>query len=215
MASFGIPIPQNERRARILDAAESCFARNGFHRSTMQDVAAECRMSPGNLYRYFASKDAIVAGLVERDREMFMADFRALAASHDPMAGFAEIGRKHLLDMPRERMALILEIWAEATRNPVVGENCRTMERTISASMAGFLTRLLPPGMPAPIAPDTLAALMMAMGDGLIRRRATDPDFDPAPVFGEMLKIIGFSLGMAGLPAPAAFSLSTPEAVNA
>ena len=50
--------PVMDRRARILDAAERCFVRSGFHRTTMQDVAAEAGMSPGNLYRYFASKEA-------------------------------------------------------------------------------------------------------------------------------------------------------------
>ena len=57
-----------DRRTHILDAAERSFVRAGFHRTTMQDVAAEAGMSPGNLYRYFPSKDALVAGLCERDR---------------------------------------------------------------------------------------------------------------------------------------------------
>ena len=52
----------SERRTHILDAAERSFTRGGFHGTTMQDVAAEAGMSPGNLYRYFASKDALVAG---------------------------------------------------------------------------------------------------------------------------------------------------------
>ena len=47
-------------------SAVSCAA--GFHRTTMQDVAAEAGMSPGNLYRYFPSKEAMVIGLAERDR---------------------------------------------------------------------------------------------------------------------------------------------------
>lgn len=32
-----------ERRTRILNAAEACFVRHGFHRATMHDVAAICR----------------------------------------------------------------------------------------------------------------------------------------------------------------------------
>ena len=52
-----------DTKTRILDAAERCFVRSGFHRTTMQDVAAEASMSPGNLYRYFASKDAIIIGI--------------------------------------------------------------------------------------------------------------------------------------------------------
>src|SRR3954454_19881942 len=66
---------QSERRTRILDPAERCFVRSGFHRTTMQDVAAEAGMSQGNVYRYFPSKDAIVAGTTERDRAEVAGDF--------------------------------------------------------------------------------------------------------------------------------------------
>ena len=74
------------RADRILDAAERCFVRAGFHRTTMQDVAAEAGMSAGNLYRYFASKDALVAGLAERDRTAMAKDFDILASADDVMA---------------------------------------------------------------------------------------------------------------------------------
>jgi AcrR family transcriptional regulator len=70
--------PATERHARILDAAERCFVRSGFHRTTMQDIAAEAKMSPGNLYRYFQSKDALVAGITERDRAEIAGDFANL-----------------------------------------------------------------------------------------------------------------------------------------
>ena len=65
-----------DRRPQILDAAEACFTRSGFHRTTMQDVAGEAGMVPGNLYRYFASKDALILALIERDRAEIAADFR-------------------------------------------------------------------------------------------------------------------------------------------
>jgi len=68
----------SERHIRILDAAERVFARAGFHAATMQDVAAEAGMSPGNLYRYFSSKDAIIEGMTERDRSLIAEDFGRL-----------------------------------------------------------------------------------------------------------------------------------------
>ena len=49
-------------------AAEACFVRNGFHRTTMSDLAREAAMSQGNFYRYFASKEDIVLAMAERDR---------------------------------------------------------------------------------------------------------------------------------------------------
>src|SRR3954451_11080724 len=101
-----------DRRRKILDAAEACFVRNGFHRTTMNDVAAEAGMSAGNLYRYFASKEAIVTGLAERDREMVTADFAKLAGAADFFACFEAIGRKHLIEEPREKAVLAVEIWS-------------------------------------------------------------------------------------------------------
>ena len=50
----------DERRERILEAAERAFAAHGFHAATMQHVAEAAGMSAGNLYRTFPSKEAIV-----------------------------------------------------------------------------------------------------------------------------------------------------------
>src|SRR5215203_6389495 len=86
---------QSERRTRILDAAERCFVRSGFHRTTMQDIASEAAMSPGNLYRYFPSKDAMVGGLAERDRAQMAHDFVLLAEAEDFSATFVRMVRKH------------------------------------------------------------------------------------------------------------------------
>ena len=52
-----------DRRSAILDAAERCFAQSGFHQASMHDICVAAGMSPGNLYRYFASKEAIIAGI--------------------------------------------------------------------------------------------------------------------------------------------------------
>src|SRR5918997_4224282 len=95
--------PTSERRTQILNAAERSFCRSGFHRTTMQDVAAEASMSPGNLYRYFPSKDALVAGLCERDRAEVAEDFSRLAPSENFLEVFASIGRKHFQHEPREK----------------------------------------------------------------------------------------------------------------
>src|SRR5215510_11367536 len=100
-----------DRRARILDAAERSFCRSGFHRTTMQDVAAEAGMSPGNLYRYFSSKDAMVAGLAERDRAELARDFASIPPTDDFRADFRRLGRKHFQEESRDKAVLCMEIW--------------------------------------------------------------------------------------------------------
>ena len=71
-----------DRRDEILAAAQRCFVRSGFHGASMQDICAEAGMSPGNLYRYFPSKEALVAGIAERDRAEVAQQFASADLSH-------------------------------------------------------------------------------------------------------------------------------------
>src|ERR1051325_11463629 len=66
---------QSDRRDEILSAAQRCFVRSGFHQTSMQEICAEAGMSAGNLYRYFPSKESIIAGIAERDRAEVGQDF--------------------------------------------------------------------------------------------------------------------------------------------
>jgi AcrR family transcriptional regulator len=45
-----------ETRARIVATAERLFREIGFQKTTVADIARELRMSPANVYRFFASK---------------------------------------------------------------------------------------------------------------------------------------------------------------
>src|SRR2546422_9313531 len=64
------------RRKQIVDAAVACFARNGFHRATMQDICREAELSPGAVYRYFSSKDELVEAIAD-ERHAREAEFAA------------------------------------------------------------------------------------------------------------------------------------------
>jgi AcrR family transcriptional regulator len=52
------------RRRQILKAALRCFAREGFHRTTMQDIFREADLSPGAVYSYFKGKDELIEAIV-------------------------------------------------------------------------------------------------------------------------------------------------------
>ena len=175
------PAPMSERHVRILDAAQTCFVRAGFHRTTMQDVANEAGMSAGNLSRYFRSKEAIVAGLAERDRAELGGDFAIVAQHTDFLVAFEAMGRKHLIEEPRERSVLAVEIWSEATRNPHVASVCSAIEAECRGFMRLMFAQAQDRGEIAADVDVAMAArLMMTCADGLVKRRALEPDFDGA-----------------------------------
>src|SRR5215207_1868931 len=171
-------VSPSERRARILDAAERRFVRAGFHRTTMQDVAVEAGMSPGNLYRYFPSKDAIVVGLAERDRAQMACDFVPLA-------------RKHFLEEPREKAVLCLEIWSEATRNPALSSLHSDFDADVLGRLEGLVQQAKEHGqVPASVDSQSVALLIATLANGLFVRRALSQNFDAEREVAQMIAVI-------------------------
>lgn len=168
-----------DRRHQILDAAQLCFVRSGFHQTTMQDVAAEAGMSPANIYRYFTSKDALIAGMTERDRARILQDFAGIHDAPDMLSALEGLARKHLIDEPCGGAVMALEIWSEAARNPAVGAMIRGIEAAVHEGLCDVLLKMKQQGgVAASVDLDTVARLIGTLVDGLFKRRALEPDFD-------------------------------------
>src|SRR5215831_13216405 len=110
----------SDRRAEILSAAQRCFVRAGFHGASMQDICAEAGMSPGNLYRYFPSKEALIAGIAERDRAEVAQEFASADLSHGLLNVLEGMVRHYFAERPSEQVLLCTEVMAEARRNPQI-----------------------------------------------------------------------------------------------
>jgi TetR/AcrR family transcriptional repressor of uid operon len=186
------PSTQAARREHILDAAELSFARAGFHRATMQDIAREANVSLGALYVYFASKEALIAGIAERDRAKLHAQLADLADAPDLVAALGRLGEHYTEQEPHYKRVLCIEIGAEATRNPAVGEIFRKFDRDVMDSFARLFERARQSGRIAPsVDPKTLALIVGVIGDGLFWRRAVDPTFDSRAVMPAILGMLG------------------------
>lgn len=83
------PERREARRAEILAAARRCFSRDGFHQTSMPDIADEAGLSAGAAYRYFSSKEDII---IEIAGQAFAAMFAPLDAQL--VAGRAPDGRR-------------------------------------------------------------------------------------------------------------------------
>lgn len=74
------PSVSAERTKQILEAASDVFAKKGFYKARMDDIASKANLSKGALYLYFKSKDAIINALLDR---LFQHEFRNLVALED------------------------------------------------------------------------------------------------------------------------------------
>src|SRR5438552_14789580 len=114
------------RRREILDAAAACFARHGFHQSSMQDICGEADLSPGAVYRYFRSKEEIIEAMCSRNQNEDAELVRQAAATGGTMDALDELARLFLLNLENsEQCILSVELASEARRNPVVLESLR------------------------------------------------------------------------------------------
>lgn len=162
------------RRQEILTAAAACFARRGFHQTTMPEICAEAGMSPGSVYRYFAGKDEIIAAIVEADQASTVAEIAALAHAPDALAAllgaFTDIAAGGGDPVAG---ALTLEIAAEATRNPRVAELVARYEASLIAALATVVRTGQARGEIDPeLDPDLAAALLSALMDDIVVRTA-------------------------------------------
>jgi AcrR family transcriptional regulator len=80
----------DDTRARIMEAAEALFRRLGFAKTAVADIAAELRMSPANVYRFFPSKNAIVEAICRRCLVEVEEKAWAVARSKGPAAARME-----------------------------------------------------------------------------------------------------------------------------
>jgi len=182
---------QSDRRAEILAAAQRCFVRSGFHGASMQDICAEAGMSPGNLYRYFPSKEALMAGIAERDRAEVGQEFARADLSHGLFAVLEGMAHHHFAVRPTEQVLLCTEVMAEARRNPEIARISSAFDADVKKWILELLRAAAARGdIPKDVDLEGVVTMLMIIADGVWWRRALDRDFDPAAVVPIFMDIV-------------------------
>ena len=206
------PETQAARRTNILDAAERCFARAGFHATTMNDICREAEVSAGGLYTYFESKEGLIAGLCERERAQLAHDLSTIAQAPDLIEALARLGQHYFLEEPRYKRVMLVEIGVESTRNEKVAEVFLQTDRFCLEAFHSLFSRAAAEGKIAPLLDlKTLSHVFATIGDGIMWRRAVDPTFDGPTVFPVLVGILSDMLNP--VPRPAVTPARTTVAV--
>jgi TetR/AcrR family transcriptional regulator, repressor for uid operon len=183
---------QTDRRAEILDAAQSCFARMGFHQASMQQICAAAGMSPGNLYRYFPSKEAIIAGIAERDRAEVAENLSKLTPSADFFGVLTNLAQHYFAERTDEQVGMCLEITMESRRNPEIARIHHAFNADVKARLIAMLRQAAERGeISRDIDFEHVTAMLMVIVDGVWSQRVSDPAFDPKsllPLFMDVVR---------------------------
>ncbi|MET9544014.1 TetR/AcrR family transcriptional regulator [Streptomyces sp. NPDC006627] len=192
------------RRRQILDGAALCFARNGFHATSMQDVLKEVGLSAGAVYRYFAGKDELITAIVSEVLTDIKGIFDVVARQSPPPPPDVLLGHvvAQVLDLrPGMRVEgtsyfprLMVQVWTETLRNDELAALMARIYADVRAAWVKVVEAYQEAGMMrADVPADHVARTMIAVVQGFAAQYAL---FEEVRV--EVLREgLGALLGMA------------------
>ncbi|MBI5043692.1 MAG: TetR/AcrR family transcriptional regulator, partial [Nitrospirae bacterium] len=127
------------RRQQILESAIRCICRQGYHQTTMDDIASEAELSKGALYWYFKSKDEILAAMCKQQCDEHLQILRDFAEQKMSIKELTlQAGDKiiELLLNEPDQYKMSFEFWALSDENEQVkkahGEVHKIWQETVS-----------------------------------------------------------------------------------
>jgi AcrR family transcriptional regulator len=184
---------QERTRERIVEAAAKVFARRGYHRATVDEIASEAGFTIGALYSNFAGKEDLFLAIADRQVEQRVAEVGAMAdaAEGDAPGDQAAARLREFLERDPDWPLLFYEFWSLSVRNPELQGELAKRRDAIRDALAETLERVAKRHgfelrFPAPV----LATAIAASLNGLAFERAADPKALPDEVFTEFVTAV-------------------------
>src|SRR3981081_4584455 len=174
-SSKPMPQPQIEssnpdRREQILNAAMVCFAKRGFHQASMHDISAEAGISVGLIYRYFENKEAVIAAMADRHKKEIHDVLERARQAPSLLESLEILFTAHCCEnSPKVQSAFVVDLYAEASRNPQVADLVRDVLQTAMNGVTDLIARS-PEAKNAAhgLAPHELSELIFAVARGML-----------------------------------------------
>jgi len=162
--------PSLDRRTQILDAALVCFAKRGFHQASMHDISAEAGISVGLIYRYFENKDAVISAMADRHKKEIHEVLERARQAPTLLESLEILFTAHCCeDAPQVVSAFVVDLYAEASRNPQMADLVRDVLQTAMDGVTELIARA-PETQNAThgLSPSELAELIYAVARGML-----------------------------------------------
>jgi AcrR family transcriptional regulator len=199
------------RRYEIVEAAARLFASNGFHTTSMADIIREAGLSAGAVYRYFTSKEELIAAVSETALTAADEAFAALLADGaapsptEALTTMVRVITDRIADDPDTGVDVSrigVQVWAEALRSPQLAVRADEVYQRLRGHFAEVARRWQAAGnLPPDAVPEQVGAAMLSLGQGFVLQRLLISGTDPAGYLAGVTALL--SPTTAGRPATA------------
>jgi AcrR family transcriptional regulator len=177
---------EGEKAQRIVEAMRTSVGKRGAAGSTFDVVAREAGVSRGLLHYYFGSKERLMVEVVRSDCDARVAALEerlATATSADEFVAFlVQTLEAFLSDEPSQ--AVLYEMLSASRRSEEIRAELAELYRRWRGQLATALRDKQQEGVVSLDAePESVAALLFALGDGMGLQVISDPEWDSAPAF--------------------------------
>jgi AcrR family transcriptional regulator len=175
VTSRGRPANQARRQARIakiIAAARSCIAAQGFHAATTARISAAAGVSEASLFQYFATKDALIAAIAEDSLKRDLVLVGMLTDHPDFFDGLEAVMNGFLSDEAAlDNLRVSAEIFTEALRNRVLQASIARGENEIASELREIVRLAQQRGqVRRDRDPAAVASLILCIFDGICGR---------------------------------------------
>jgi TetR/AcrR family transcriptional repressor of uid operon len=170
MSQPQIDSANGDRRFQILEAALVCFAKRGFHQTSMHDISGEAGISVGLIYRYFENKEAVISAMAARHKEEIQQMLERARQAPSLLESLEILFTAHCCENePRLVSAFVVDLYAEASRNPHLADLTRDVLETAMAGVRDLIARAPEAqNRGSNLTPDDLAELIFAVARGML-----------------------------------------------
>ena len=182
------PLTQAQRtartRAELLRVAQQRFFRDGYHGTSLDDVARDAGYTKGAVYATFKSKAGLFLALCEVVFEERLEQVRAMAGP-DPAERLDALARQPVDPRNEAWLLLCIEFWVHSARQPEQLAAFGEIYRRLRESLAE-----LAPENPGPLGAERWAIVTLALSNGLALERLIDPDGVPDDLMAQTIRLL-------------------------
>src|SRR5437016_12204800 len=151
-------------------AAMVCFVKHGFHQTSMNDISVEAGISVGLIYRYFENKDAVISAMADRHKQEIHEVLERARQAPTLLESLEILFTAHCCENePRVISAFVVDLYAEASRNPQMAELVHDVLKTAMDGVTELIARA-PETQNAThgLSPTELSELIFAVARGML-----------------------------------------------